>query len=65
MVWHNYYTVARSLTQISGATQLQPAYYWSSKEHVSNAAWLFGFIDGSASTSYKGDATYVRAVRAF
>jgi hypothetical protein len=32
MLWNNYYTVARSLTQISGATQLQTTSYWSSTE---------------------------------
>ena len=65
MLWNNYYTVARSLTQISGATQLQPAYYWSSTENGNPNAWIFNFADGGAFTNYKNGPNYVRAVRAF
>lgn len=66
MLWNNYYTVARSLTQISGATQLQPALYWSSTEKDNDEAWLFGFDYGYAGNSYKSATNlYVRAVRAF
>jgi len=67
MLWNNYYTVARSLTQISGATQLQPAYYWSSTELDSNFVWSFDFLTGYAYDyfSYKNFTYYVRAVRAF
>jgi hypothetical protein len=65
MLWNNYYTVARSLTQISGATQLQPANYWSSTEYNYNGAWLFYFYLGNANASIKSASPYVRAVRAF
>ncbi len=65
MLWNNYYTVARSLTQISGATQLQPASYWSSAEFVGNVAWGFYFLGGDADYATKGSTSYVRAVRAF
>ncbi len=65
MLWNNYYTVARSLNQISGATQLQPAYYWSSTEYDGSLAWVFGFGGGLATSSGKYNALYVRAVRAF
>ncbi len=66
MLWNNYYTVARSLTQISGATQLQPAGYWSSTEFDFNWAWYFYFTNGIPYVSgYKNLAYYVRAVRAF
>jgi hypothetical protein len=75
MLWDNYYTVGLSLTQISGATQLQPADYYSSTENGSTTAWHFNFNDGSAGpTSYnagntisygKNYANHVRAVRAF
>jgi hypothetical protein len=65
MLWFNYYTVARSLTQISGATQLKPAYYWSSTEDDYNFAWVFYFNYGYARANDKSDGTYVRAVRAF
>lgn len=68
MLWNNYYTVARSLTQISGATQLQQAGYWSSSEYGSDYAWSFSFSNGNASYSFSGtkaNTLYVRAVRAF
>jgi hypothetical protein len=68
MLWNNYYTVARSLTQISGATQLQPAIYWSSTEYdYGGGAWYFNFDDGTAdgTSGAKNDTNYVRAVRAF
>ncbi|MFN4813475.1 MAG: DUF1566 domain-containing protein [Bacteroidota bacterium] len=66
MLWNNYYTIARSLTQISNATQLQPEPYWSSTElPVNQAAWYFSFRSGDAYDDYKGTAHYVRAVRSF
>lgn len=51
MLSSNYYTVARSLTQISGATQLQNATYWSSTEYGYNFAWYFRFTNGDMSNS--------------
>ena len=66
MLWNNYYTVARSLSQISGATQMSRSYYWSSSEDYSSLAWYFAFNDGGANgSSFKDDTLYVRAVRAF
>jgi len=66
MLWNNYYTVARSLTQISGATILM-SNYWSSTELGPNEAMYFAFYDGSPKVGYNRDigAFYVRAVRAF
>ena len=65
MLWNNYYTVARSLTQISGATQLSPtSSYWSSTED-GNDAWGFNFYTGDAYYASKNGTYYVRAVRAF
>jgi hypothetical protein len=65
MLWNNYYTVTRSLTQISGATQLQPAFYWSSTEVGDGNAWSFYFGSGGAGNGSKYSTDYVRAVRAF
>ncbi len=65
MLWNNYYTVARSLTQISGATQLQPNGYWSSTEFLSNGGFSFYFDRGLSDPSNKGNPSIVRAVRAF
>lgn len=41
-------------------------YYWSSSESSSSTAWMQTFNDGwQYGTSYKGNAGFVRAVRAF
>jgi len=65
MLWNNYYTVARSLIQITGATQLQSATYWSSTESNTSYAWGFNFASGGADYLNKAAPRYVRAVRAF
>src|SRR5574344_1008792 len=65
MLWNNYYTVTKALSQISGATQLSNGAYWSSSEYNDNYAWNFNFDDGYTYGNYKDDTYYVRAVRAF
>ena len=66
MIWNNYYTIANSLTQISGATLIYPAYYWSSTEFMDGFAWYFYFFNGSNSNyGGKTSQSHVRAVRAF
>lgn len=69
MLWNNYYTVARSLTQISGATQLNRTNYWSSTEFITNSAYAFFFSLGGAEviSKYNSQSSFlfVRAVRAF
>lgn len=65
MLWNNYYTVTRALSQISGATQLSNSAYWSSSEEYDDSAWLFGFDYGGTTYGYKFGTYCVRAVRAF
>jgi hypothetical protein len=68
MLWNNYFTVVKSLAQISGATQLGSAAYWSSSEGSRYSAWSFGFGNGDANFSnstIKTNTSFVRAVRAF
>lgn len=65
MLWINYYTVARVLSQIPGATQLSFNFYWSSSEDDSNYVYGVGFDGGATAWGPKNYATYVRAVRAF
>ena len=65
MLWNNYYTVTRALSQISGATQLSNSVYWSSSEYDTIYAWYFGFYGGYAGSGNKYRPNYVRAVRAF
>ncbi len=65
MLWNNNYTVARVLSQISGATELSDSYYWSSTEDTGVSAWTFNFNFGSPNNLTKINAVNVRAVRAF
>jgi hypothetical protein len=70
MLWNNYYTVVRSLSQISGATALQPTEYWCSKESESypDSGYYFCFYkgwNGSNGITTKSFTKSVRAVRAF
>ena len=65
MLWNNYYTVTKALSQISGATQLSNSAYWSSSEDDNINAWYFGFASGHTGYSGKYGTYCVRAVRAF
>jgi hypothetical protein len=65
MLWNNYYTVARSLSQISNANQLSYAIYWSSVENNATTALNFDFRFGYPYDYGKSVLNYVRAVRAF
>jgi hypothetical protein len=68
MLWNNYYNVARSMSQISGATQMKMNYYWSSTESSTvggNYGLIFFFLDGIVMDYSKNSALNVRAVRAF
>ena len=69
MLWNNYFTVARALSQIPGATQMDnPNYlnnYWSSEECFGDLAWGFSFDHGLAGKINKGNLCKVRAIRAF
>lgn len=65
-LWNNYFIVAKSISQIQGATQISTSIYWSSTESSSNLAWRFDFNAGGPSGfPNKSDAKYVRAIRAF
>ena len=65
MLWNNYYTVARSLSQISNANQLSYAIYWSSVENNATTALNFDFRFGYPYDYGKSVLNYVRAIRAF
>ena len=65
-LWNNYLEVSKTLSQTTGATQLQPDVYWSSTETNFFYAWYFYFFNGtSAVDGPKGNAHYVRAIRKF
>ena len=69
MLWNNYYTVERILSQISGAGELTNSSvsecFWSSSEYNQNDAWAFNFHTGHATYIAKGYTLRVRAIRAF
>ena len=65
MLWSNYFAVARTLSQIQGATLLQPLSYWSSSELDVTTAVYLDFDYGDAVNFGKFFPSYVRAVRAF
>ena len=64
-LWNNYLEVSKTLSQTTGATQLQPADFWGSTEIGNSNAWFFNFGSGSADTNGKADTGYVRAIRKF
>ena len=64
LLWNNYFTVASSLTQITGA-QLLSTYYWSSSEYCADYGWYIDFTNGNTDYNYKTNATNIRAIRAF
>jgi hypothetical protein len=65
MLWNNYFTVTKSLSQISGATQLSSGGYWSSSENSNGDAWFFTFSDATTYGNAKNTSLAVRAVRTF
>jgi hypothetical protein len=67
MLWNNYYTVARALSQIAGATEISFKPYWSSTvSALTTYPYALYFYTGDANYSNTKDAKhYVRAVRAF
>jgi hypothetical protein len=68
MLWNNYYTVSKSLSEISGATLLNSGQnvYWSSSEKNDNWAFAFTFTNGYAVSADKASTgMYLRAIRQF
>lgn len=68
-LWNNYYTVARTFSQIPGASALlEDALYWSSSDRSDvNYAYFFYFHIGNGYGDFieKSQMLRVRAVRAF
>ncbi|MFA5434045.1 MAG: DUF1566 domain-containing protein [Candidatus Paceibacterota bacterium] len=50
---------------VNGGSGFASAAYWSSTEYSNTNAWRQGFDNGSQTYSFKDNALYVRAVRAF
>ena len=65
MIWSNFDKINYALSKISGATQLQQNWYWSSTQYSANTAWNLGLYDGNVSIDWKFNQLRVRPVSAF
>ena len=65
MIWANFDKINYALSKISGATQLQQTWYWSSTQGSANGAWFLNLNDGLVGTGYKFNQGRVRPVSAF
>ena len=60
------YTALRDgFSGISGASNLQSDFYWSSTEDEEDDVWYIDFRDGSWDITYKGNSYLVRSCLAF
>jgi hypothetical protein len=64
-LWNNYVHVSRSLSSITGASQLIKNNYWSSSESDNSNAWAIAFFNGISFSNSKTSALAVRAARNF
>lgn len=65
MILANFDKINYALSKISGATQLQNAWYWSSTQGSASAAWGLDLNDGRVYYNYKFYQGRVRPVSAF
>ena len=62
---NNYRDLRDGFNGISGASNLQSAYYWSSTESNSDEAWDCNFLNGNWGSDFKDYYCMVRACLAF
>lgn len=65
LIWANFDKINYALSKISGATQLQRTWYWSSTQRSADRAWLLYLSDGDMGAGYKFYQGRVRPVSAF
>lgn len=65
MIWANFDKINYALSKISGATQLQATWYWSSTQYSATGAWLLYLSDGYVTSHSKFLQGRVRPVSAF
>lgn len=65
LIWANFDKVNYALSKITGATQLQKTWYWSSTQYSADRAWYFYLSDGNMRTYCKFYQGRVRPVSAF
>lgn len=65
MIWANFDKINYALSKISGATQLQVNWYWSSTQGSATHAWFLNLGGGAVGGYYKFSQGRVRPVSAF
>lgn len=65
LIWANFDKINYALSKISGATQLQKTWYWSSTQGSAVNAWSLYLSDGYMGFAYKFGQGRVRPVSAF
>lgn len=65
MIWANFDKINYALSKISGATQLQQNWYWSSTQGSATYAWSLSLNAGDVISYYKFYQRRVRPVSAF
>ena len=65
MIWANFDKINYALSKISGATQLQKTWYWSSTQYSADGAWNLSLGDGSVDYISRFLQGRVRPVSAF
>ena len=65
MIWANFDKINYALSKISGATQLQATWYWSSTQSSADRAWYLHLPDGNMGNPWKFRQARVRPVSAF
>ena len=65
MIWANFDKINYALSKISGATQLQENWYWSSTQTSADYAWYLYLSDGGMGGRWKFNQRRVRPVSAF
>lgn len=65
MIWANFDKINYALSKISGATQLQATWYWSSTQRSATNAWYLNLYDGNMYNLWKFYQGRVRPVSAF
>ena len=65
MIWANFDKINYALSKISGATQLQSTWYWSSTQISATNAWNLNLGGGYVNNHYKFNQLRVRPVSAF
>lgn len=65
MIWANFDKINYALSKISGATQLQSIWYWSSTQTSATYAWRLFLSDGNVGGDSKFSQPKVRPVSAF